>query len=48
MLSYQFKGTRYDCGSKFGYLKATVEFGLRHPETGAEFAAYLASRQSAA
>ncbi|MBX3685205.1 MAG: UTP--glucose-1-phosphate uridylyltransferase GalU [Rhodocyclaceae bacterium] len=48
VLSYQFKGTRYDCGSKFGYLKATVEFGLRHPETGAEFAAYLASRQSAA
>jgi UTP--glucose-1-phosphate uridylyltransferase len=44
VLSYQFKGVRYDCGSKLGYLKATVEFGLRHPEVGEEFAAYLASR----
>jgi UTP--glucose-1-phosphate uridylyltransferase len=32
---------RYDCGSKLGYLKATVELGLRHPEVGTEFAAYL-------
>ncbi|AYH44658.1 UTP--glucose-1-phosphate uridylyltransferase GalU [Azoarcus sp. DN11] len=44
VLSYQFQGVRYDCGSKLGYLKATVEFGLRHPETGADFAAYLAAR----
>ncbi|MCK0507723.1 UTP--glucose-1-phosphate uridylyltransferase GalU [Aromatoleum anaerobium] len=44
VLSYQFKGVRYDCGSKLGYLKATVELGLRHPEIGEEFAAYLASR----
>ncbi|MBX3679016.1 UTP--glucose-1-phosphate uridylyltransferase GalU [Cognatazoarcus halotolerans] len=44
VLSYQFKGTRYDCGSKLGYLKATVELGLRHPETGAEFEAYLSAR----
>ena len=35
---------RYDCGSKLGYLKATVEFGLRHPETGTDFAAYLVNR----
>ena len=48
VLSYQFKGTRYDCGSKFGYLKATVGIRLAASETGAEFAAYLASRQSAA
>ncbi|HOI51598.1 MAG TPA: UTP--glucose-1-phosphate uridylyltransferase, partial [Azonexus sp.] len=34
-------GVRYDCGSKLGYLKATVAFGRRHPEVGADFAAYL-------
>ena len=44
VLSYQFKGVRYDCGSKLGYLKASVELALRHPEVGEEFAAYLASR----
>ena len=44
VLSFQFKGVRYDCGSKLGYLKATVELGLRHPEIGEEFAAYLANR----
>jgi UTP--glucose-1-phosphate uridylyltransferase len=43
MLAYRFKGTRYDCGSKLGYLKATVDFGLKHPETHDAFAAYLAS-----
>jgi UTP--glucose-1-phosphate uridylyltransferase len=32
---------RYDCGSKLGYLRATVEYGLRHPELGASFRAYL-------
>jgi UTP--glucose-1-phosphate uridylyltransferase len=37
-------GKRYDCGSKLGYLQATVEFGLRHPETGKEFERYLKSR----
>ena len=37
-------GKRYDCGSKLGYLKATVEFGLRHPEIGEAFARYLKSR----
>ena len=36
-----FKGTRYDCGSKLGYLKANVEFGKAHPEIGSEFSAYL-------
>ena len=34
-------GIRYDCGSKIGYLRATVEYGLRHPELGASFKAYL-------
>jgi UTP--glucose-1-phosphate uridylyltransferase len=42
MLAYRFKGTRYDCGSKLGYLQATVDFGLKHPETHDAFAAYLA------
>jgi UTP--glucose-1-phosphate uridylyltransferase len=44
VLAYQFKGVRYDCGSKLGYLKATVELALRHPEVAEEFAAYLAKR----
>ena len=40
----RFAGTRYDCGSKLGYLQATVELGVRHPEVGAEFADYLRRR----
>jgi UTP--glucose-1-phosphate uridylyltransferase len=36
-----FTGIRYDCGSKIGYLRATVEYGLRHPELGDSFRAYL-------
>lgn len=32
VLAYRYRGTRYDCGSKLGYLEATVAFGLRHPE----------------
>lgn len=36
-----FEGIRYDCGSKLGYLKATVEYGLRHKELGGRFRAYL-------
>ncbi|HEX5047377.1 MAG TPA: UTP--glucose-1-phosphate uridylyltransferase GalU [Gammaproteobacteria bacterium] len=38
-----FQGVRYDCGSKIGYLRATVEYGLRHPELGEGFRAYLQS-----
>ncbi len=41
VLAHEFRGVRYDCGSKLGYLKATVEYGLKHPELGPEFAAYL-------
>jgi UTP--glucose-1-phosphate uridylyltransferase len=36
-----FGGRRYDCGSKIGYLRATVEYALRHPELGENFRAYL-------
>ncbi|MGI9200940.1 MAG: UTP--glucose-1-phosphate uridylyltransferase GalU [Woeseiaceae bacterium] len=39
--AYAFTGDRYDCGSKVGYLKATVAYGLNHPETGEEFRAHL-------
>jgi UTP--glucose-1-phosphate uridylyltransferase len=38
-------GRRYDCGSKLGYLQATVEYGLRHPETGEDFARFLKARK---
>ncbi|MDA3920158.1 MAG: UTP--glucose-1-phosphate uridylyltransferase GalU [Salinisphaera sp.] len=41
VLAYEFEGTRYDCGSKFGYLKANVEMGLQHPDIGEEFRGYL-------
>src|SRR5512145_88102 len=39
--AYAFEGTRYDCGSKLGYLEATVEFGLKHPEFGEPFRQYV-------
>jgi UTP--glucose-1-phosphate uridylyltransferase len=41
ILAYRYHGTRYDCGSKLGYLQATVEFGRRHAEVGADFNGYL-------
>jgi UTP--glucose-1-phosphate uridylyltransferase len=39
--AHSFKGVRYDCGSKLGYLQATVDYGLSHPETGDRFREYL-------
>jgi UTP--glucose-1-phosphate uridylyltransferase len=39
--AYRFAGKRYDCGSKLGYLQATVEYGLKHPKLGASFRQYL-------
>lgn len=41
VLAYRYQGKRYDCGSKLGYLEATVDFGLRHSEVGPEFAKML-------
>ncbi|QRX81971.1 UTP--glucose-1-phosphate uridylyltransferase GalU [Glaciimonas sp. PAMC28666] len=41
VLAYRYAGQRYDCGSKLGYLKATLAMGLKHPETGPAFAEYL-------
>ncbi len=43
VLAYEFEGKRYDCGSKLGYLQATVEYALRHPELKDAFASYLRS-----
>jgi len=39
--AYSFKGVRYDCGSKLGYLQATVAYGLAHPDTGERFRIHL-------
>jgi UTP--glucose-1-phosphate uridylyltransferase len=41
--AYRAAATRFDCGSKLGYLKASVALGLKHPEMGEEFAQYLKS-----
>jgi hypothetical protein len=38
---YRFRGQRYDCGSKSGFLQATVAFGLARPDLRDEFSAYL-------
>ena len=43
VLAYRYAGVRYDCGSKLGYLQATVEYALRHSEVGSDFAEYLRS-----
>lgn len=43
LLAYRFNGMRYDCGSKLGYLKAQVAYGLKHKELSADFADYLKS-----
>jgi UTP--glucose-1-phosphate uridylyltransferase len=45
ILAYRFQGTRYDCGSKLGYLQATVALGRKHPEVGGAFAAWLAGKE---
>ena len=44
VLAYRYAGRRFDCGSKLGYLQASVEIGLQHKETGAAFADWLAHR----
>jgi len=41
VLAYEFQGKRYDCGSKLGYLQATVEYALEHEQLGEEFRSYL-------
>jgi UTP--glucose-1-phosphate uridylyltransferase len=44
VLAYEFEGRRYDCGTKLGYLEATVELALKHPEVGKGFAEFLQRR----
>ncbi len=44
VLAYEYEGVRYDCGSKLGYLKATVDFALRHPEVKDGFSEFLKTR----
>lgn len=41
VLAHRFTGKRFDCGSKLGYLQATVELGMQHAEVGAAFTDYL-------
>jgi UTP--glucose-1-phosphate uridylyltransferase len=41
VFAYRYEGIRYDCGSKEGFLQATVELALKHPELGASFRTYL-------
>ncbi len=41
ILAYRYNGVRYDCGSKQGYLEATLRLGLRHPEVGASLKALM-------
>ena len=44
VLAMRIGGKRYDCGTKLGYLKATVELGLRHPDIGEAFGEFLQRR----
>jgi UTP--glucose-1-phosphate uridylyltransferase len=44
--AYRYEGKRYDCGSKLGFLEATVDFALKHPEVGPGFQEYLGNLKS--
>ena len=44
VMAYCFSGTRYDCGSKLGFLKANVELALKHPELSEKWAQYIHER----
>jgi UTP--glucose-1-phosphate uridylyltransferase len=41
VFAYRYQGKRYDCGSKLGFLQATVDLGRCHPEVGTDFTAWL-------
>ena len=45
VLAYEFHGRRYDCGTKLGYLEASVDFALKHPELASDFAAFLREKE---
>ena len=44
VFAYRYEGKRYDCGSKLGFLQATVDLAQQHPEVGADFTEWLAAR----
>jgi UTP--glucose-1-phosphate uridylyltransferase len=46
VLAHRFAGTRYDCGSKLGYLKANFDYALMHPEMGPQVMQYLQEKWS--
>jgi UTP--glucose-1-phosphate uridylyltransferase len=48
MYALEVKGNRYDAGDKLGFLIATVEFALKNPSLGSDFAEYLRSRMESA
>jgi UTP--glucose-1-phosphate uridylyltransferase len=48
VFAYEFDGRRYDCGSKLGYLEATVNYALKHPEVAAPFKTFLNETVAAA
>ncbi len=48
IFAYEFEGRRYDCGSKLGYLQATVNLALKHPELASEFREFIAATAATA
>ena len=44
VFAFRYQGTRYDCGTKLGFLQATVDLAVHHPEVGKEFASWLELR----
>lgn len=44
VFAYRYEGARYDCGSKLGFLQATVDLAQTHPEVGTQFSEWLAHR----
>lgn len=44
VFAYRYQGTRYDCGSKLGFLQATVDLAQKHPEVGADFSEWLVAK----
>ena len=47
VFAFRYAGTRYDCGSKLGFLQATVDLGLEHDEVGGDFSAWMKERELA-
>ena len=41
VFAQEFKGTRYDVGDKFGFMKTSIEYGLKHPEVKDELRRYI-------